>query len=144
MAQVINHAGEVFGNLMALRQVDKDKCGYFIWEFECSCGAIVRKRMSTIIQRQKRGENIHCGCKTKRVTKRWHGTKYSVRPCTCGQLPTPGTSYSYIDCHNMDRVSKLKSYNLYCKHCGMWAESADMVVKAVGNWNRTIREEVGF
>lgn len=55
-------SGVRFGDLVAIKEVGKDKCGHYLWECKCNCGRTTVTRASNLAI----GHTLSCGC--RRIT----------------------------------------------------------------------------
>jgi hypothetical protein len=56
--------GQTFGDLTAVRRIGSDDAGNSIWEWRCVCGNLPKIKSHPV----KRGHNLSCGCRLKRVS----------------------------------------------------------------------------
>lgn len=69
----VDVSGLKFGLLTAISPHERMPDGRWAWSFSCDCGAIIYRRVSTVIKSKKEGKISHCGCanalKTHGLTK---------------------------------------------------------------------------
>jgi hypothetical protein len=59
--------GIQFSDLKAVRRVGCDNGSRALWEFNCSCGALVVK----VLDQVKRGKTTSCGCHRSKGPREW-------------------------------------------------------------------------
>lgn len=71
MPEKLNLSGIRFSNLIAVREFNRDRIGFVIWECHCDCGKTTYARSASL----KRGEVKSCGC-LKAENNKSHGNSH--------------------------------------------------------------------